>query len=207
MTDKKGFADRTRDRATAKDDSPHAHQAPDRRGWVAAILHRWPTVLAVAFAFLVAYDLEDGSVLYFILLISALCYLAAAALNRRRVPWAVLLLSIPAVVAMRALGIEPAVGLLVAAVIFLGLGLARWRQRALWGMPLQTFGMFAFGAIGLAVMFVDADLGAYLVAAGLIGHGVWDVIHYWANKVAVRSFAEWCAVYDILLGAAVLILV
>jgi hypothetical protein len=71
-------------------------------------------------------------------------------------------------------------------------------------MPLQTSGMFAFGAIGLAAIYVDPDLGGYLVATGLIGHGVWDIIHYWANKVAARSFAEWCAVYDILLGAAIL---
>src|SRR5215213_79082 len=86
------------------------------------------------------------------------------------------------------LGIEPAVGLLVVAAFFLVLGIARGQLRAPWGMPLQTAGMFAFGALGLAVMFVEPDLGGYLVAAGLIGHGVWDVVHYWANRVAARSF-------------------
>lgn len=43
------------------------------------------------------------------------------------------------------------------------------------------------------------------MAAGLIGHGIWDIVHYWANRVVARSYAEMCAVYDILLGAAILI--
>ena len=51
MTDKKNSADQVHDHTTT-DDSPHAHQAPDRRGWVAAILHRWPTWLAIAMAVL-----------------------------------------------------------------------------------------------------------------------------------------------------------
>lgn len=205
MTDKESLPNGISE--NAKDDSRHSHQSPDRRRWVGMLKRRWPTALAIALAVLSASGLEDGSELYVVLFISGLGYLAAAALNRRRVPWAVLVLSIPAVVAMRVLGIEPAVGLLVAALIFLVLGLTRWQMQAPWGMPLQTSGMFAFGALGLAVMFVDPDLGGYLVAAGLIEHGVWDIVHYWANKVAARSFAEWCAVYDILLGAAILILV
>lgn len=186
MTDKNNFADGSRRHATD------------------VMKHRWPTILAIACAVLVAFDLEDGSSLYFILIISALGYLAAAALDLRWVPWAVLVLSIPAVVVMRILGIEPAVGLLVAAAVFLVLGLARWRRQATWGMPLQTSGMFAFAAIALAVLFIEPNLGAYLVAVGLFGHAAWDIVHYWANRVAARSFAEWCAVFDILLGAAVL---
>lgn len=203
MTDEKDLADGVDGHATA-DGLSHAHPVPGRRRWIDFLKHRWPTLLAIAFAVLVAFDLEDGSDLHFLLFILALGYLAAAALNRPWTPWAVLVLSIPAVVAMRALGIEPAVGLLVATLIFLVLGFARSRVQAPWGMPLQTASMFAFGALGLAALFVDPDLGGYLVAAGLIGHGVWDVVHYWANRVVVRSFAEWCAVYDILLGAAIL---
>jgi hypothetical protein len=40
MTDKKSFADKVRDHAT--DDSPHAHQAPDRRRWTYVMKHFWP---------------------------------------------------------------------------------------------------------------------------------------------------------------------
>ena len=55
-----------------------------RRGWLAFALARWPTAIAIAFAALVAYDLDNGRSFYFLLLISPLCYLAAAALDR---PW------------------------------------------------------------------------------------------------------------------------
>jgi hypothetical protein len=44
MTDKKGFADRTRDHAT-DGDSPHANQAPERRRWTDVMKHFWPALV------------------------------------------------------------------------------------------------------------------------------------------------------------------
>jgi Na+/H+ antiporter NhaA len=116
----------------------------------------------------------------------------------------VFVLSLPFIVAMRALGVESAVGLLAVALIFLILGVVRGQLRTPWGMPLQTAGMFAWGVIGLTVLFVSPNLGAYLVAAGLIGHAAWDIVHYWANRIAARSYAEFCAVFDILVGVTIL---
>jgi hypothetical protein len=50
MTDEQNAADRHRDQAT-DDDSPHAHQAPERRSWtdttISRLTARWPTVLAL----------------------------------------------------------------------------------------------------------------------------------------------------------------
>ena len=43
-----------------------------------------------------------------------------------------------------------------------------------------------------------------LVAIGLLGHAAWDTVHYVRNKVVARSYAEFCAVFDLLVGAAVL---
>lgn len=43
VTDRKSFADGVRDHATA-DDSPHAHQAPERRSWADVLEHLWPTL-------------------------------------------------------------------------------------------------------------------------------------------------------------------
>lgn len=192
-------------RSHATDGSPHGHPTRARRGWVGVLTHRWPTLLAIAFAVLVVFGLKPGRELYFLLFILGLGYLVPTALNVPWAPWVVLVLSIPAQIVMMALGIEPAVGLLVVALFFLILGFARSRVQAPWGMPLQTAGMLAFGGLGLATMFVSPTLGGYLVAAGLIGHGIWDIVHYWANKVVVRSYAEMCAVYDILLGTAILI--
>jgi hypothetical protein len=50
MTDEQNAADMHRDQAT-DDDSPHAHQAPERRSWtdttISRLTARWPTVLAL----------------------------------------------------------------------------------------------------------------------------------------------------------------
>jgi hypothetical protein len=43
------------------------------------------------------------------------------------------------------------------------------------------------------------------VAFALIGHAGWDAYHYLRKRVVARSYAEWCAVVDLLLGAAILI--
>ena len=50
MTDEQNAADMHRDQAT-DEDSPHAHQAPERRSWtdttISTLTARWPTVLAL----------------------------------------------------------------------------------------------------------------------------------------------------------------
>jgi hypothetical protein len=42
------------------------------------------------------------------------------------------------------------------------------------------------------------------VAIALIGHAAWDAYHFLRNRVVARSYAEFCAVVDLLLGAAIL---
>ena len=211
ITNGMNVADGVRDHPT--DGSPDVHSGHTHQGWGGGLTRRWPTLLAIAFAVLVlfglrvAFGLKSGSDFYFILFILALGYLVATALNLPWAPWVVLVLSIPAVLAMTLLGIEPAVVLLAVALFFVVLGFAHSRVQAPWGMPLQTAGVFAFGGLGLAAMFVAPALGVYLVAAGLIGHGVWDIVHYRANRVVARSYAEMCAVYDILLATAILIVI
>jgi predicted PurR-regulated permease PerM len=95
------------------------------------------------------------------------------------------------------------VGLLVAALVFLVVGAARGLLRRPGGLTLQAAGMLVFGATALAALYVDLDLGGYLVAAGLIGHAAWDAVHYLRNRVVARSYAEFCAVLDLLVGAAI----
>ena len=64
--------------------------------------------------------------------------------------------------------------------------------------------MVGFGSIALAGLYVDPDLGRYLLAAGWFGHAAWDVAHHIANKVMPRSYAEFCGVVNLLLGFAIL---
>ncbi|HKO85266.1 MAG TPA: hypothetical protein VJ140_12080, partial [Actinomycetota bacterium] len=52
---------------------------------------------------------------------------------------------------------------------------------------------------------ITSELGAYLVAAGLLGHAAWDVYHHRTNRVVVRLLAEFCLVLDTALAVAIVI--
>ncbi|MDQ3658904.1 MAG: hypothetical protein M3338_04445 [Actinomycetota bacterium] len=204
MTDNKHFTDEGRDHAT-DDRSLHAH-----RGWTGFLAHRWPTALGIAVAALTAFglriDAEEVSFLSALVVLMPLVYVGAAVVDRRRFAWVVLLVGITLLVLIKVLdlGINLHPAFLVAALAFLALAAARGQLRGPSGVPLQAAGMLVFGASMLVALYVDLDLGGYLVAAGLIGHAAWDAVHYVRNRVVTRSYAEFCAVLDLLVGAAVL---
>ncbi len=204
MTYKKGFADRTCYSATV-DDSPHAHKAPGRGSWAAAIKHRWPTWLALALAALTVGGSTVES-LADVLPMLALAYLAAAVLQRRQTTW---LLAVGIVAAFAALRLQdwvhPTVVLVAAALVLVLWGAIRGQLRR-GALVVEAAGMVGFTAIALAAVSVDPDLGRYIVAAGWFGHGAWDFAHFRADKVVSRSFAEWCAVFDVLRAVGILVL-
>ena len=94
------FADRVRDDATAADDSPHARQASECLRWAAAVVHRWPTWLAIALA---AVTVGGSTVesLADVLLILAFFYLTAAVLQRRQATWLVAVATVAAFATLR----------------------------------------------------------------------------------------------------------
>jgi hypothetical protein len=197
MTEKKTFAG-VRD---------HTEDAPPARGhWTGVLMHRWPTALGIAVAALAAFDLQDGLEFAALTVLMALIYLGAAALDRRWSAWVVLLAGLPLAIFIPSIsGIHPSVVLLVAAPVFLVLGVARGQWQRPGGLPLQTAGMLAFGSTVLvALYYVYPDLGGKLVAIAILGHAAWDAYHYLRNRVVPRSYAEFCAVVDLLLGAAIL---
>jgi hypothetical protein len=65
--------------------------------------------------------------------------------------------------------------------------------------------MVGFGITAAITLIVSEQIGAYLVAAGLLGHAAWDVYHHRVNKGVVRSLAEFCFVLDTLLAVAMVI--
>lgn len=206
MTDKKNLADAVRNRATAGD-PPRTHQSPGRRHWTDVLMHRWPTALGIAVAALAAFDVDDGLEFAALTVLMALVYLGAAALDRRWSAWVVLLAGLPlAFFIPSTWGVVPSVVLLVAAPVFLVLGVARGQWQRPGGLRLQTAGMLAFGSTVLVALFyvLYPDLGGKLVAIAILGHGAWDAYHYLRNRVVARSYAEFCAVFDLLLGAAIL---
>jgi hypothetical protein len=211
MAYEKRLAGGSSDHATTND-SHHAQQTPNRLRWIDVLMHRWPTALGIAVAALAAFDLQvdAGFVSSFsaLVVLMALVYLGAAALSRRRAAWVVFLagFAVLVVLPLPDSGIEPSLVLLVAALAFLVLGAARGLLRRPGGLTLQAAGMLGFGTIALTALYADLQLGGYLVAAGLIGHGVWDAYHYLRNRVVARSYAEFCAVLDLLVGTAILVM-
>jgi hypothetical protein len=65
--------------------------------------------------------------------------------------------------------------------------------------------MAVFGAVAAVTLLVGGDFGAYLVAAGLLGHAVWDVHHHRTERVVVRSMAEFCFVLDTIIAVAMIV--
>jgi hypothetical protein len=108
------------------------------------------------------------------------------------------------VVAPASSDVIPSVVFLLFALAFLVVGVARGLLRRPGGLPLQAAAMLVFGAVMLVAAYVQPFLGGTLVAVGLIGHGAWDAFHYLRDSVVARSYAEFCAVLDLLVGAAVL---
>jgi hypothetical protein len=204
MTDKKSFADKVRDHPTTN--MHHDLPAPDSPSWAAAIMHRWPTWLAIALAALTVGGSTVES-LADVLPMLAFFYLAAAVLQRRQATWLVAVATVAAFAALRLQAwVDPVVAFSVAALALVLWGAVRgqlWRRGV---FVVEMAGMVGFTAIALAAVSVDPDLGRYIVAAGWFGHAAWDFAHFRADKVVSRSFAEWCTVFDVLRAVGILIL-
>lgn len=206
--DQGGASGMRESRAVDNGDPEHGHWAAGR-GWAGFLAHRWPTVTGIAVAGLSALDLklDAGFISSFsaLIVVITLVYVGAAALGRRAT-WAVLLAGLPlAFFVPPSSLVSPSVVLLGVAALFLAVGTARGRLREPGGLTLQTAGVLAFGTIALTALFVAPQFGAYLVAFALLGHAGWDAYHYFRDRVVARSYAEFCAVLDFLLGTAILI--
>ncbi|MCC9705061.1 hypothetical protein E4N62_07215 [Streptomyces sp. MNU76] len=73
--------------------------------------------------------------------------------------------------------------------------------RAVFG--LQAAGAVVFGAPAVTGLVVGADLGRYLIAAGWFCHGVGDFTHLRMRRLRGGrgpTFAEWCAVVDVVVA-------
>lgn len=183
-----------------------------RPHWGHLLLHRWPTALGIVVAALTALGAQINrgfvSALASIIVFMALVYLAAAVLGRRSSAWPVFGAGFVVIAISKLLGLGNAatLGFLAAAVLFLVLGVVRGQWRGASGLPLETLGMFAFGAVGLAALSVSLTWAGYLAAAALFAHAAWDAVHLWRERVVARSYAEFCAVLDVALGAAILVM-
>jgi hypothetical protein len=180
-----------------------------RRPW-AALSRRWPTALALgAAALTLGGATSDEGVLTFagILPLLPLLYLVVAKLGRRQATWPALAVGFAFIAALRVLDVlAPPAGLAAVALVVLVWGAVDGQLRQPGPFRVQALGMLGFGAFALAGLVVDPDLGRWLVAAGWFLHGVWDFVHLKLDKVVARSYAETCAVLDVLVAAQLVFL-
>jgi EmrB/QacA subfamily drug resistance transporter len=168
---------------------------------------RWATLAGLGFATLIVVDLASGVELAPVLAASAAVYLGAAALRRPSAAWPLFFATGAVIAVARLLGdrLEPTWVILAGSAGLLVYGLLRGAARPGYGLPLQTVALLGFGAAAGGALVVNPELGAYLVAAGLLGHAAWDVYHHRTNRVVVRSLAEFCLVLDTALAVAIVI--
>lgn len=70
----------------------------------------------------------------------------------------------------------------------------------------QWLALAGFGAVTAAALLLDHRYAMFVIAAGLLGHAAWDVVHHRRRETVAPWYAELCAVVDVMLGAAVLAL-
>lgn len=68
----------------------------------------------------------------------------------------------------------------------------------------QWLGLAGFTAVTALAVVLDHRFAMYVIAAGLLGHAAWDVVHYHRREAVSRWYAELCAVVDLVAGLSVL---
>lgn len=178
--------------------SPIGGRAPDRpRPWM---VRRWPTWLALALAVLTwggtAADYAGP------LALAALAYLIPVAIRWRAATWPVAVTVIVTYVGMEVIGgPDPRMVFVAVAAAALAAGLVVNRPGHRSDLWIQAAGMVVFGALAFAGAGATPDLAVWVVAGGWFAHGLWDAVHLWTDRAVSRSYAEWCAVVDILVAA------
>jgi hypothetical protein len=180
--------------ATTAEDQPRAH----------GILDRWPSALGLGVAALQLARDPDTETVATVIAVAVLCYLGAAAFDRRWVAWAGIVgFSLPLVVSQE-LGLAWwAVGGGVALVLVV-VGLLGGVPRP--PLAAQTVALVGYGGVGVAGLLLAPRVGLVLAGVALVGHGGWDVVHWRRNRVVDRSLAEFCVLLDVPLGVGAIVL-
>ncbi|MFJ9598236.1 hypothetical protein ACIRS3_36515 [Streptomyces virginiae] len=88
-------------------------------------------------------------------------------------------------------------GVLAAMQLFyLLFGLFRGEPRRPGVLAAQLAGLVGFAAVALSAVALNGTLALLVLAAGWLGHAVWDAAHYAKDRVAPRQWSEWCGVFD-----------
>ena len=176
---------------------------------------RWPIALALVVAAgpVAGIALSDDEVEIFAPAIATMAgiYLLAYAIGRPWTAWPgfVALSGVVSVLQvlwrLDVLPIHPAAGMTIVLVLLWLWTVARRRSTDRETFKLQTAGMIGFGILTLLCVAVQPTLGIGLAGLGWLAHGVWDAYHFKINKVVNRPWSEFCAVVDVPVGVALIV--
>jgi hypothetical protein len=179
------------------------------------VVSRWPTALAVAAAVgvVLVIVLFANEADYFGASIATMAgiYLFAYGLGRPWTAWlAFLLLSALVTILQFAhthgvLPFDAPVGMAAVVAVLWLWAVVRRRFTDRPTFAVQTAGAAGFAAVTLLCVAVQPRLGALLAGVGILAHAAWDAYHWRTGKVVHRSWAEFCLVLDLIVGAALII--
>ncbi|HEX6446191.1 MAG TPA: hypothetical protein VF053_13940 [Streptosporangiales bacterium] len=168
------------------------------------VLRRWPSAAGLVAAAAVLVLVRDRETAAISVCVAALCYLGAAALDRRWVAWAGIAGGSLIVPIALLLGLPwwLLVGIVAAALVVLGLFAGVPRRP----LTAQAVAMTVYGVLAVIALLVAPSAGLVLVGAVLACHAIWDVVHYRRNSVVHRSLAEFCMFFDVPLGGGLVVI-
>lgn len=171
--------------------------------FLAALCRRWPTMLAIGVAAtLWGVDTVTAAQLLPVL---PLLYLVLFVLRRPEASWPALLVS---VVALSALEVQDVVEPVLAVTALAGLVVLASAVRPgrpgkpdeRGGLAWQIAGYVVFAGAAAVALLVAPEVARWVLAAGWLGHGAWDLVHLRRREVVSPSYAEWCATLDVLVA-------
>lgn len=169
-----------------------------------SLLHSWPGALGLLAAGMVIATGANRGTAAVTVGLATLCYLAAAAVGVPWVAWAAIVPGTLIVFASEAAGLAWWIGVGVAALVLIVIGLLRQVSR--WVLLAQVAAMLVFGGAAVLALSVAPRVGLVIAGAVLATHAVWDLIHHRRNQVVPRSLAEFCLLLDVPLGIGVIVL-
>ncbi|MEU3777396.1 hypothetical protein AB0F11_30195 [Streptomyces sp. NPDC032472] len=79
---------------------------------------------------------------------------------------------------------------------YLLFGTLRGELRSPGVLGMQLAALVGFAATALAAVLLDGRLTLLVLAAGWLGHAVWDAVHHRRAEVVPRPWSQWCGVFD-----------
>jgi hypothetical protein len=168
------------------------------------ILRRWPSAAGLAAAAAVLVLVHDRETAAITVCVATLCYLGAAALDRRWIAWVGVVAGSLIVPIAMLIGLPwwLLIGVVAAALVVIGLFVGVPRRP----LTAQAVAMAVYGLLAVTALLVAPSAGLVLVGAVLACHAIWDVVHYRRNSVVPRSLAEFCMFLDAPIGGGLVVI-